>query len=99
MENKHPEHFWSALNSLSKNKKKIDFRNTLNHFFFVKFIPLIYDVVHYKQFLRDQNKLFIPKKRKKNSKKNIFLSSLQKCFQLEKYSRWKINIQSIFARH
>ena len=39
MENKHPEHFWSAFNSLSGNKKNFDFRNTLNHFFFVKFIP------------------------------------------------------------
>jgi hypothetical protein len=38
MENKHPEHFWSALNSLSGNKKKFDFRNTLNHFIFEKFI-------------------------------------------------------------
>jgi hypothetical protein len=48
MENKHPEHFWSALNSLLENKKKFDFRNTLNHFIFQKFIPRINDVVHYK---------------------------------------------------
>jgi hypothetical protein len=39
MENKHPEHLWSAKNSLSENKKKFDFRNTLNHFIFEKFIP------------------------------------------------------------
>jgi hypothetical protein len=25
MENKHPEHFWSALNSLSENNKKLIF--------------------------------------------------------------------------
>jgi hypothetical protein len=31
MENKHPEQFWSAGNSLSENKKKFDFLNTLNH--------------------------------------------------------------------
>jgi hypothetical protein len=28
LENKHPEHFWSALNSLSENNKKFDFLNT-----------------------------------------------------------------------
>jgi hypothetical protein len=28
MENKHTEHFWSALNSLSENNKKFDFLNT-----------------------------------------------------------------------
>jgi hypothetical protein len=33
-------------------------------------------------------------------KKNIFFSSIfQKFLQLEKYSRWKINIQSIFGQH
>jgi hypothetical protein len=37
MENKHPEHFWSAKNSQLENKKKFDFRNTLNHFILVKF--------------------------------------------------------------
>jgi hypothetical protein len=36
----------------------------------------------------------------KIKKKNIFFSSkLQKFLQLEKYSRWKINIQSIFGQH
>jgi hypothetical protein len=28
LENKHLEHFWSALNSLSENNKKFDFLNT-----------------------------------------------------------------------
>jgi hypothetical protein len=33
-------------------------------------------------------------------KKNIFFSSIfQKFLQLEKYSRWKINILSIFGQH
>jgi hypothetical protein len=33
-------------------------------------------------------------------KKNTFFSSkLQKFLQLDKYSRWKINIQSIFGQH
>jgi hypothetical protein len=33
-------------------------------------------------------------------KKNIFFSSIfQKFLQLEKYPRWKINIQSIFGQH
>jgi hypothetical protein len=36
MENKHPEHYQSAKDSLSENKKKFDFRNTLNHFIFPK---------------------------------------------------------------
>jgi 5-formaminoimidazole-4-carboxamide-1-beta-D-ribofuranosyl 5'-monophosphate synthetase len=84
MENKHPEHYWSAWNSLLENKKKIDFWNTLNHFFFVKFIPWIYDVVHYKHFLRDQNNIVIPKKRKKNSKKNIFFIIHTKIFTTRK---------------
>jgi hypothetical protein len=48
-----------------KIKKKFDFRNTLNHFIFQKFIPRIYDVVHYKNFFRDHNNLVILKKRKK----------------------------------
>ena len=73
MENKHPEHFWSASNSLSENKKKFDFRITLNYFIFVKFIPRIYDVEHYKHFFRNHNNLVIPKKRKKISK--IIISS------------------------
>jgi hypothetical protein len=55
-----------------RKKKKFDFRNTLNHFIFVKFIPRIYDIVHYKHFFRDHNNLVILKKRKKNSRKNIF---------------------------
>ena len=38
MENKHLEEYWLTLNSLLENKKKFDFRNTLNNFFFVKFI-------------------------------------------------------------
>jgi hypothetical protein len=73
---------------------------TLNRFIFQKFIPRIYDVVHYKNFFRDHNNLVILKKRKKIKKKNIFFSSIfQKFLQLEKYSRWKINIQSIFGQH
>jgi hypothetical protein len=32
-------------------------------------------------------------------KKIFFLSKLQKFSRLEKYSRWKINIQSIFGQH
>jgi hypothetical protein len=32
-------------------------------------------------------------------RKYFFLSSLQKFLQLKKYSRWKINIQSIFGQH
>jgi hypothetical protein len=37
---------------------------------------------------------------RKKEKKNIFFSSsLQKVLQLEKYSRWKMNIQSIFGQH
>ncbi len=32
-------------------------------------------------------------------RKNLFLSYFQKCLQLKKYSRWKINIQSIFGQH
>ena len=36
---------------------------------------------------------------KKIQKKIFFLSSLQKILQLKKYSRWKINIQSIFGQH
>ena len=36
MENKHPEKLWSALDYLLENKKKFDFRNTLNHFIFRK---------------------------------------------------------------
>ena len=48
-----------------KIKKNLDFRNTLNHFMFQKFIPRIYDVVHYKNFFRDHNNLVILKKRKK----------------------------------
>ena len=36
MENKHPEKLWSALDYLPENKKKFDFRNTLNHFIFRK---------------------------------------------------------------
>jgi hypothetical protein len=35
-----------------KIKKKFGFRNTLNHFIFQKFIPRIYDVVHYKHVFR-----------------------------------------------
>jgi hypothetical protein len=31
--------------------------------------------------------------------KIFFLSSLKKFLQLKKYSRWKLNIQSIFGRH
>jgi hypothetical protein len=72
MENKHPEDFWSALNSLLENKKKFDFRNSLNHFSFQKFIPYIYDIEHYKHFFRNHNNLVIPKKEKKFKKKNIF---------------------------
>jgi hypothetical protein len=56
-----------------KIKKKFDFRNTLNHFIFQKFIPRIYNVVHYKNFFRDHNNLVILKKRKKNSKKIFFV--------------------------
>jgi hypothetical protein len=53
-----------------------------------------------KTFFRDHNNLVILKKRKKNLKKKYFFSSLfQKFLQLEKYSRWKINIQSIFGQH
>jgi hypothetical protein len=74
MEKKHPEHFWSALNSLLENKKKFDFGNTLNHFIFQKFIPYIYDIEHYKHFFRNHNNLVIPKKRKKIQKK-IFIKS------------------------
>jgi hypothetical protein len=57
------------------------------------------DVEHYKHFFRDHNNLVIPKKKKKRKKKNFFLSILQKFLQLKKYSRWKINIQSIFGQH
>jgi hypothetical protein len=65
-----------------------------------KFFSRIYDVVHYKHFFRDHINLVILKKRKKNLKKNIFFSSIfQKFLQLEKYSRWKINIKSIFGQH
>jgi hypothetical protein len=39
------------------------------------------------------------KKRKKFKKKIFFSSIFQKFLQLEKYSRWKINIQSIFGQH
>jgi hypothetical protein len=67
------KHFLSAQNSLSENKKKFNFRNTLNHFIFQKFIPYIYDIEHYKHFFRNHNNLVIPKKRKKNSKKIIFV--------------------------
>ena len=49
-----------------KVTKKIDFRNTLNHFFFEKFTPWIYDIEHYKHFLRDQNNLVISRRKKKN---------------------------------
>jgi uncharacterized protein (UPF0305 family) len=73
MENKHPEHFWSAQIFLSENKKKIDFRNILNHFFFEYFITWIYDIVNYKQFFRDHNNLVIPKKKKNISKKIFFI--------------------------
>jgi hypothetical protein len=41
-----------------KIKKNLDFE-ILNHFIFQKFIPRIYDVVHYKNIFRDHNKLFI----------------------------------------
>ncbi len=69
MENKHPEHFRSAKNSLSENKKKFDFRNILYHFFFVKFITCIHDIKHYKHFFQNHNNLVIQKKKKKISKK------------------------------
>jgi hypothetical protein len=45
--------------------KKKDFRNTFNHFFFEKFIPRIYDVLHYKNFFRNHNNLVIARKKKK----------------------------------
>ena len=47
MENKHPEHFWSAFNSLSENKKIFGFWNTLNHFIFwkMKFVIIPEDPV------------------------------------------------------
>ncbi len=67
--------------------------------FWSEFIPCIYDVEHYKHFFRNHNNLVIPKKRKKIQKQKFFLSSLQKFLQLKKYSRWKINIQSIINQH
>ncbi len=75
MENKHPVDFWSVQNSLLENKKKFDFRNTLNHFIFQKFIPYIYDIEQYNHFFRNHNNLVIPKKRKKNQKKIFFFSN------------------------
>jgi hypothetical protein len=39
------------------------------------------------------------KKEKKFKNKYLFSAILQKVSQLEKYSRWKINIQSIFGKH
>ena len=39
------------------------------------------------------------KKEKKFQKKIFFSSILQNFLQLEKYSRWKINILSIFGQH
>jgi hypothetical protein len=39
------------------------------------------------------------KKEKKIQKKYFFSALLQKMLQLKKYSRWKINIQSIFGQH
>ncbi len=38
----------------------------------------MYDVEHYKHFFRDHINLVIPKKRKKNSKKNIFFHQFYK---------------------
>ena len=72
MENKHPEHLCVAYNSLSEIKKTFDFRNTLNHFIFQKFIPCSYDVVHYKHFYRDHNNLVIPKNKKMKFKEIFF---------------------------
>jgi hypothetical protein len=63
-----------------RKKKKFGFRNTLNHFIFQKFIPRIYDVVHYKNFFRDHKNLVILKKRKKRKKKKIFFHLYLKIF-------------------
>jgi hypothetical protein len=68
-----------------KITKKIGFRNTLNHFIFQKFIPRIYDVVHYKHFFRDHNNLVIMKKRKK-LKKNIFRNHLKTSSSFQKFN-------------
>jgi hypothetical protein len=40
-----------------------------------------------------------PKREKKIQKKYFFSAILQIFLQLKKYSRWKINIQSIFGQH
>ncbi len=45
-------------------------------------IQLIYDVVHYKHFFRDQNNSVIPEKRKKK-----FSSSFQKFHRYEEQQR------------
>jgi hypothetical protein len=50
MENKQPEHFFGQDKILYQKINKFDFLNTLNHFIFVKFIPCIYDIEHYKHF-------------------------------------------------
>jgi hypothetical protein len=56
--------------------KKLDFRKTLNNFFFVKFLSRIFDVEHFEHFFRDHNNLVIPKKKK--IKKKSFSSSFVK---------------------
>ncbi len=94
MENKHPNMMENKHSNMMENKqrnigqhkilyqkiKKFEFRNTLNHFFFVKFIPWIYDVEHYKHFF-DITIILSLRKKEKKFKICCFLSSLQ-IFQL-----------------
>jgi hypothetical protein len=49
------------LTYVNKFQSKV-FHSTLNHFIFKKFIPRIYDVEHYKQFIRNHNNSVITKK-------------------------------------
>jgi hypothetical protein len=50
-----------------------------------KFIPRIYDVVHYKNFFRDHNNLVILKKRKK-IQKNILRNHLKTSSSFQKFN-------------
>jgi hypothetical protein len=56
------KNFYNSKNTQDKvgikfsiGKKKYDFRNNLNRFYFEKLILRTYHIVHYKHFLRDQN--------------------------------------------
>jgi hypothetical protein len=74
--------FSSILQKFSRLEKYSSWK--INHFIFQKFIPRIYDVVHYKHFFRDHNNLVILKKRKKFKKKMFFFINISQIFTTRK---------------